>query len=145
MIPPSLRNIFQEVSEDCYKNNKNNYLNRNRHNGSLIRWSKQGVLLLNSILTVREGNPTSHKEKGWEILTDKIINFISLNKKNVVFLLWGNFAKKKEHLISLKNDHYVLKTSHPSPFSVKFGFKGSNHFSKTNNFLKRNNKKEIIW
>ncbi|WP_185858421.1 uracil-DNA glycosylase [Blattabacterium cuenoti] len=137
-FPPSLKNIFIEVN-NCFKNNSFH------SSGSLIPWAKQGVLLLNSILTVRKGNPGSHKKIGWEFFTDQIIQSISNKKKNIVFLLWGKYAKKKISLINLNQDHYVLTTSHPSTFSAHLGFFGSKHFLKTNNFLSSKGKKTIIW
>ncbi|WP_185851475.1 uracil-DNA glycosylase [Blattabacterium cuenoti] len=138
-FPPSLRNIFIEV---------NNSFNRKEllpSNGSLIGWAKQGVLLLNSILTVREGFPGSHKDKGWEIFTEKIIQIISNKKKNIVFLLWGKYAIKKASVINFYNEHYILKASHPSPFSANISFFGSKHFLKTNQFLHKKGKKTICW
>ncbi|WP_185873206.1 uracil-DNA glycosylase [Blattabacterium cuenoti] len=137
-FPPSLRNIFIEV-KNCF-----NY-KKFPTNGSLIRWAKQGVLLLNSILTVRNGMPGSHKNRGWEIFTNKMIHIISLKKTHIVFLLWGKYAHEKEHIICIKNNHYVLKTSHPSPFSSNLGFIGCKHFLKTNKFLYFHNKSIIKW
>ncbi|WP_185877794.1 uracil-DNA glycosylase [Blattabacterium cuenoti] len=137
-FPPSLKNIFIEIN-NCFNYKK--YPN----NGSLIRWAKQGVLLLNSILTVRNGIPKSHKNRGWEIFTNKIIHIISLKKKHIVFLLWGKYAHEKENLIFVKNDHYILKTSHPSPFSSHLGFIGCRHFLKTNKFLYTYKKPIIEW
>ncbi|WP_185871541.1 uracil-DNA glycosylase [Blattabacterium cuenoti] len=139
-FPPSLRNIFIEVN-NCSNSNKNFYPN----SGSLVFWAKQGVLLLNSILTVRKDYPMSHKNIGWEFFTDKIIRVISNFKKNIVFLLWGKYAQKKITLINSYHNHYVLKTSHPSPFSARKGFLGSKHFEKTNNFLRKIGKKTIFW
>ncbi|WP_185861163.1 uracil-DNA glycosylase [Blattabacterium cuenoti] len=138
-FPPSLRNIFTEVN-NCF-NQQNLYPN----SGSLIHWAKQGVLLLNSILTVRKGSPLSHKNIGWEFFTDQIIKIISNRKKNVVFLFWGKWAQEKIYLINSFHNHYILKTSHPSPFSAHMGFFGSRHFEKTNDFLKRIGKKTIFW
>lgn len=137
-IPPSLRNIFIEVN-NCFNNKET------PSNGSLVHWAIQGILLLNSILTVREGFPKSHKEIGWEVFTNRIIHFISENKKNVVFLLWGKHAKMKKKFINQLNDHYVLETSHPSPFSAYHGFFGSKHFIKTNIFLYEKGKCPIKW
>lgn len=134
-IPPSLKNIFKEI----YSNKKHFF----PISGNLINWAKQGVLLLNSILTVRSGKPKSHQNIGWEIFTDAVIKKIS-EKKNIVFLLWGEFAKKKERLINKKNN-YVLNSSHPSPFSAHLGFLGCNHFVMTNNFLKKNSISPIKW
>ncbi|WP_185863141.1 uracil-DNA glycosylase [Blattabacterium cuenoti] len=139
-FPPSLKNIFIEVN-NCLNLKKNLY----PVSGSLIRWAKQGVLLLNSILTVRKNCPLSHKNIGWEFFTDQIIQTISNRKKNIVFLLWGKYAQKKIPLINSHQHHYILKTSHPSPFSVHMGFFGSKHFEKTNSFLKKIGKKTICW
>lgn len=133
-IPPSLKNIFKELY-----NNKKIFFPKS---GNLINWARQGVLLLNSILTVRSGKAKSHQNLGWEIFTDTVIKKIS--KKKIVFLLWGEFAKKKEILINKKNN-YVLKSSHPSPFSAHLGFLGCDHFIKTNNFLFKNGISTIKW
>ena len=135
-IPPSLMNIYKELHRDLGLYIPNN--------GYLVKWAKQGVLLLNSVLTVQKDKPASHQGKGWEIFTDKIIE--ELNKKDtpIVFLLWGNFAKKKMELIT-NPKHLILTSSHPSPFSVKYGFEGCSHFSKANNFLKQNNINPIDW
>jgi len=135
-IPPSLQNIYKEINRDLGCKIPNN--------GYLLKWAKQGVLLLNSVLTVVKDTPASHQKKGWEIFTDQIIT--EINKKNtpVVFLLWGNFAKQKQVLIT-NPIHLVLTSSHPSPFSVNYGFKGCGHFSKTNSFLKQNNISPIDW
>ncbi len=135
-IPPSLMNIYKELKSDINKEIPKN--------GFLENWSSQGVLLLNNILTVRSGQPNSHKNLGWEKFTESTIHLISKRMKNLVFLLWGNDAQKKEKYIH-PNNHLVLKTVHPSPLSAYRGFFGSKHFSKTNNYLKKNNIKEIIW
>jgi uracil-DNA glycosylase len=109
-----------------------------------MKWAEQGVLLLNSVLTVQKDMPASHRGKGWEIFTDKIIEEIDKKEEPVVFLLWGNFAKSKESL--LKNPkHLVLKSAHPSPFSANHGFFGNNHFIKTNEYLKENGVEPIDW
>ncbi len=136
-IPPSLKNIYKEL--------KNNFSDFQYENGDLSYWSSQGVLLLNSILTVRKGLPGSHKDIGWEKFTDLVINIISKRKKNIVFLLWGSFAKSKMNLIENKNQHLILSSTHPSPFSAYNGFFGCNHFKKTNDYLKKNNDKIIKW
>ena len=112
--------------------------------GNLEKWAHQGVLLLNTILTVREKEAGSHKDIGWEDFTDSVISKLSLQKNGLVFLLWGAFAKKKSSLINTKK-HYLLKTTHPSPFSAYKGFLGCKHFSKTNNILIKNNQKPINW
>jgi uracil-DNA glycosylase len=135
--PPSLVNIFKEIQQD---------LNTSYPaNGDLMKWVNQGVLLLNSTLTVRKNNPGSHQNKGWEDFTDEIINIISLKKKNIVFLLWGNYAKKKSKLID-ENKHLILSSGHPSPLSANRGYWfGNNHFSKANQYFKENNIVEIKW
>ena len=136
-LPPSLKNIFKEISIDMDTTVRNN--------GDLIDWSKQGVLLLNSILTVEDGKPGSHSKIGWERFTDEVIRIISKEKSNIVFMLWGGFAKKKEKLI-FDNNHLILKTGHPSPLSANRGFWfGNKHFSRCNIFLKENNSNEIKW
>ena len=135
-IPPSLRNIFKELKSD---------LNHTVPiNGSLDSWAKQGVLLMNSTLTVREKKAGSHQKLGWEIFTDNVIKKISSKKEGIIFLLWGAFAQKKSILIDTKK-HHILTTSHPSPFSAYKGFLGCAHFSKTNNILLKNNQKPINW
>ena len=135
-IPPSLKNIYKELNRDlgCYIPN----------NGYLLKWARQGVLLLNSVLTVEKDKPASHQNKWWEIFTDRIIEMIDKKDTPVVFMLWGNFAKSKRALI--KNPkHLVLMSSHPSPFSVKYGFEGCSHFSKANEFLEKNGMEKIDW
>lgn len=135
-VPPSLKNIYKEINRDLGCKIPNN--------GYLLKWAKQGVLMLNSVLTVEKDKPASHQGKGWEIFTDEIIT--ELNKKDtpVVFLLWGNFAKQKVALIT-NPKHLILTSSHPSPFAVKYGFDGCSHFSKTNSFLIKNNMAPIDW
>ena len=135
-IPPSLKNIYKELNMElgCYIPN----------NGYLMKWATQGVLLLNSVLTVQKDMPASHRGKGWEIFTDKVIEEIDKKDEPVVFMLWGNFAKSKEAL--LKNPkHLVLKSAHPSPFSANHGFFGNNHFIKANEYLKKNGVEPIDW
>ena len=134
-MPPSLNNIYKELYND---------LGITRTDTDLSDWAKQGVLLLNSVLTVEKDKPASHKFIGWEQFTDEII--IKLNEKDspVVFILWGNFAKSKAKYIT-NPKHLIISSSHPSPFSVNYGFFGSRPFSKTNEFLKQNNLKEIKW
>ena len=134
--PPSLVNIFKEIESDLKINNHGK--------GDLTKWAKQGVLLLNATLTVRENTAGSHQNKGWEQFTDQIISTISEEKKDLVFLLWGKFAQKKTKLID-KNKHHILMSSHPSPLSSYRGFLGCKHFSECNNILKRENKTEINW
>ena len=134
-IPPSLRNIFKELEND---------LNIKRENTDLTDWAKQGILLLNTVLTVEKDKPFSHRNKGWEIFTDTII--LKLNEKNepIVFVLWGNAAKEKKKLIT-NNIHKIVESAHPSPLSYERGFKGSKPFSKINNYLTLQNTKEIDW
>jgi len=134
--PRSLKNIFQELCNDM----KIKYPKTN----NLTNWSRQGVFMLNCTLTVRENQPNSHKKLGWNIFTDRVIKKISDEKKNIVFLLWGEYAKKKEKIINTKK-HTILKTTHPSPLSFNKGFLGCRHFSKTNSILKKNKKKAINW
>ena len=135
-IPPSLKNIFIEL--------KNNYPEYEYSNGDLTRWANQGVLLLNSILTVRKSEPGSHTNIGWEKFTDFVIKNISSEKSNIVFLLWGKYAQSKSRLID-DNKHLILKSPHPSPFSAHKGFFKNFHFKKTNEYLLLNNIKEINW
>ncbi len=135
-LPPSLKNIFKELNSDLKI--------RIRENGNLSKWAEQGVLLLNSILTVRKGMAGSHKKKGWEIFTDNVIKEISKNKKGIIFILWGKYAEAKKDLID-KKKHYILQATHPSPLSAHRGFFGCKHFSKTNKILSKNNKKIINW
>lgn len=134
--PPSLVNIYKELHDDlgCYIPN----------HGNLEKWAKQGVLLLNSTLTVRENMANSHKDIGWSILTDEIIKKLNDREKPMVFILWGRYAQSKTRFISNKN-HLILKSPHPSPLSAYRGFFGSKPFSKTNNFLKNNSMEEIDW
>jgi len=134
--PPSLKNIFKELHADLNKSIP--------ISGDLTHWAKQGVLLLNSTLTVREGLPGSHQNKGWEQFTDAIISKVSQEKKQVVFLLWGKFAQSKIKLIN-QNKHHVLIAPHPSPLGAWRGWFGCRHFSKTNEYLKKHQKKEIVW
>ncbi|MFL9829562.1 uracil-DNA glycosylase [Flavobacterium sp. ST-87] len=136
-FPPSLQNIFREISTD---------LNVSMPaSGNLERWADQGVFLLNATLTVRQSEAGSHQGKGWEKFTDAVIKKISEESENVVFLLWGGFAQKKAALIDASK-HHILKSGHPSPLSANRGFWfGNKHFSKTNEYLKVNNKPEINW
>ena len=134
--PPSLKNILTELKNDININNLNN--------GDLSNWAKQGVLLLNSLLTVRENEPTSHQNIGWEKFTNHVIQLISDQKNNIVFLIWGKHAAEKIRYID-KAKHHILISSHPSPLSAYRGFFGSNHFSRTNNFLIEKNIKPINW
>ena len=135
--PPSLINIFKEIETDLgipYP-----------ESGNLIRWANQGVLLLNATLTVRAHQAGSHQKKGWEMFTDTVIKTISNEKENVVFLLWGGFAKQKAKLID-KNKHYILSTGHPSPLSANRGYWfGNKHFSKTNSQLEQAFQYAVAW
>lgn len=135
-VPPSLKNIFKELNSDlgCYIPN----------NGYLKSWADQGVLLLNTVLTVQAGNANSHKGKGWETFTDKIISVLNDRKDPVIFILWGNNAINKKKLIT-NPQHYILQSVHPSPLSANRGFFGSKPFSKTNEILKQLGKKPIDW
>lgn len=136
-IPPSLINIFKELETDLNVSFPSN--------GNLERWAKQGVLLLNATLTVRAHQAGSHQGKGWEKFTDAVINAISENKKDVVFMLWGGYAKKKGAKINTA-EHLVLNSGHPSPLSANRGYWfGNKHFSKTNDYLKKVNQSPIIW
>lgn len=135
-LPKSLQNIFKEIASDL-----NIALPKN---GNLERWAKQGVLLLNTVLTVEEGTPDSHSKIGWQKFTDKVLEIINEEKEHVVFLLWGKKAQDKGKLIDEKK-HLVLKSVHPSPLSVYRGFYGCKHFSKTNSYLVENGEKEIVW
>ena len=135
--PPSLNNIFKEISTDLES--------VTRTDGDLIDWSNQGVMLLNSVLTVESGLPGSHANRGWEIFTDNVIRKISDKKENIVFMLWGGYAKKKESLIR-NNNHLILKSGHPSPLSANKGYWfGNKHFSKCNDYLIKNNLSPIKW
>ena len=134
--PPSLQNIFKELEADLGIPFP--------EVNSLIPWAKEGVLLLNAVLTVQESHPASHKDKGWEIFTDEVIKILNKKETPIVFILWGNFARNKKKLITNPN-HYVIESAHPSPFSAYNGFFGSKPFSKTNEFLKSKGQKEINW
>lgn len=135
--PPSLQNIYKEIEDDL--GTKKDF-----KNGHLESWAKQGVFLLNAILTVVANSPASHREKGWERFTDFVIKTISSKHENVVFMLWGNFARSKKVLIDTTK-HLILEAPHPSPFSAYSGFFGSKHFSKCNEYLKMHGKQEIKW
>ena len=133
--PPSLNNIFKELESD---------LGIKKTNNDLTNWAKQGVLLLNSIMSVVKDTPLSHKEKGWEIFTDNIIKLLNEREQPIVFILWGGYARSKKKLITNKN-HYIVESVHPSPLSAYNGFFGSKPFSKTNNFLISKNIIPIDW
>lgn len=136
-FPPSLQNIFREIQNDLGKPFPGS--------GNLERWADQGVLLLNAVLTVRQGEANSHQGKGWEAFTDAVIQKVSDEKSDVVFMLWGGFAKKKGARVD-KLKHLVLETGHPSPLSANKGhWFGNKHFSKANEFLSQKGKQEIVW
>ena len=134
--PPSLQNIYKEIGQDLGLPIPNH--------GNLEAWSKQGVLLLNAVLSVNAGEPASHKAAGWENFTNAVIYHLSQQRKNLVFLLWGRFAQEKELLID-SNKHLILKAAHPSPFSAYQGFFGCKHFSKTNDYLVSKSISPIDW
>jgi len=136
-IPPSLRNIYKELSTDLPGFATPNH-------GNLTEWAEQGVLLLNASLTVRAGTPGSHQKKGWEEFTDQVIKTISDKKQGIIFILWGAFAHAKAELID-KTKHHIIKSPHPSPFSADRGFFGSRPFSKTNEILIKEGKPPIVW
>ncbi len=135
-IPPSLKNIYKELADDTACSMP--------LNGDLTKWAKEGVLLINSVLTVEKGLAHSHKNKGWEIFTDSVIKKLSEEKENIVFVLWGGPSQKKEILID-ERKHLVLKAPHPSPLSSYRGFFKSKPFSKTNEYLRLHKIKEIDW
>ncbi len=135
--PPSMVNILKEINDDLGKKSI-------CEDGDLTSWAKQGVMLLNTILTVEEGKPKSHHNLGWEIFTDNIIKYISDNKENVIFILWGSPAIAKTKLIN-KSKHHILTAPHPSPLSSYRGFFGCKHFSKTNEILTNLKKEPINW
>ncbi len=134
-IPKSLINIFKELNDDLGINNQN---------GNLQNWANQGVLLLNSVLTVEQGHPNSHQGKGWEIFTDKVIAVVNALERPVVFVLWGAYAQKKGAMIDASR-HLVIRSPHPSPLSAYRGFLGSRPFSKINHFLAQHGQVEINW
>lgn len=135
-VPPSLQNIYKELQSDlgCYIPN----------NGFLEKWAKQGVLMLNAVLTVQAGTPNSHKGLGWEMFTDKVIEILNHRETPVVFILWGNFAQQKQQLIT-SSRHFIIKSPHPSPFSANRGFFGSRPFSRANAILRELGMEEIDW
>ena len=134
--PPSLVNIYKELQEDIGFHIPTH--------GHLAHWAEQGVLMLNSVLTVRANQPASHRNKGWEEFTDKAIQQASAHKERLVFLLWGKYAQDKSHLIDTSK-HLILKAAHPSPYSAAAGFFGCKHFSKTNAFLQEHGLEPIDW
>ncbi|MCY4780875.1 uracil-DNA glycosylase [Sphingobacterium sp. UT-1RO-CII-1] len=136
-LPPSLRNIYTELENDI-----RGFI-RPKH-GDLTKWAQQGVLLLNTVLTVREHQAGSHQNRGWEQFTDAVIEAVSRDLEHVVFVLWGSYAQKKEKLID-KTKHLILKSVHPSPLSAYRGFFGCRHFSLANNYLEMSGKKGVDW
>ena len=135
--PQSLQNIYKEIFDDLGIDNRGS-------GGNLTGWAKQGVLLLNAIMSVRAGQPGSHSELGWQIFTDHVISLLNQRETPLVFMLWGNFAKSKQSLITNPN-HLVLTAAHPSPRSAYAGFFGCKHFSKANNFLTAHGVQPIDW
>lgn len=136
-VPPSLVNIYKEIERDLH-------VKMDFSNGFVMKWVKQGVLLLNTVLTVEEGKANSHKGMGWEIFTDHVIELLNKQNQPIVFLLWGSNAASKKKLLNNPN-HLVLTSSHPSPLSVYRGFDGCSHFSKCNRFLVEHNSSAIDW
>lgn len=134
--PPSLKNIFKELESDLGI--------QFPEANSLKPWAKEGVLLLNAVLTVEEHMPTSHKDKGWETFTDNVIRILNTKKEPIVFILWGSYARNKKELIT-NPKHLIIESPHPSPFSARTGFFGSKPFSKANEYLKSQGIKEINW
>ena len=134
--PPSLANIFKELKDDLGYPIPST--------GSLIPWTEQGILLLNSVLTVEKDKAASHSNHGWERFTDKVISLVNEKKTPVVFILWGSYARSKKSLIT-NPLHLIIESTHPSPFSAYNGFFGSRPFSKTNQFLQKNNLNPIDW
>lgn len=136
-VPPSLKNIYKEIEAEFG-------IKKDFTNGNLEGWTKQGVFLLNSVLTVVENTPASHQKKGWEGFTDYAIESLSKEREGLVFMLWGNFAKSKASIID-ESKHLILTAPHPSPFSVHTGFFGCNHFRLCNEYLVKNGEKEVKW
>ncbi|PRZ11579.1 uracil-DNA glycosylase [Laceyella sediminis] len=134
--PPSLKNIFKELHDDVGCEIPNH--------GYLVKWAEQGVLMLNTVLTVRESKPNSHKGKGWENFTDQVIKALNEREQPVVFLLWGRHAQEKKNLITNER-HHIIESAHPSPFAARKGFFGTKPFSKANQLLKEMGRKEIDW
>lgn len=134
-MPPSLQNMFKELYND---------LGIKRTKSDLTDWAKEGVLLLNSIMTVVKDKPLSHKDRGWEIFTDTVISKLNDREDPVIFVLWGSFARSKKELIT-NTRHKIIESVHPSPLSANRGFFGSKPYSKVNNYLKQMNKQEIKW
>jgi len=137
-LPPSLQNIFKEIESDC------RHVVSAKRSGDLSRWAEQGVLLLNATLTVRAHTAGSHQDRGWERFTDAVIHTLSEKRENLVFILWGNYAKAKGAHID-RSKHLVLEAPHPSPLSAHSGFFGCKHFSKTNEYLTAHGETPIDW
>ncbi|MDX8363636.1 uracil-DNA glycosylase [Cytobacillus sp. IB215665] len=135
-VPPSLKNIYKELHNDIGCTIPNH--------GYLLKWTQEGVLLLNTTLTVRKGQPSSHRGLGWELFTDKVIEVLNEREKPVIFILWGRHAQEKQKLVS-NSYHYIIESPHPSPFSANRGFFGSNPFSKANSYLRQIGSEEIDW
>ncbi len=135
-FPPSLQNIYKEIESDIG--------HKSITNGDLTDWARQGVLLLNSTLTVRAHDAASHAGHGWEQFTDAVINAVAKNKKHIVYMLWGSFAQKKAEIVN-KNENLVLTSAHPSPLSAYRGFFGNHHFSRANEYLVQNGESPINW
>ena len=136
-LPPSLKNIYKEIYDDLK-------IEKDYSDGNLLNWVKQGVMLLNTGLTVEKDKPNSHKDLGWHKFTDAVIQKLNEREEPIVFILWGNNARAKKQYITNKK-HLVIESAHPSPFSANNGFFGSKPFSKTNNFLELNGKRKINW
>lgn len=136
-LPPSLKNIYKEIESEFN-------IEMDKSNGELIPWVNQGVMLLNSVLTVEKSSPASHKNRGWEQFTDAVIKALSDNFEHKVFMLWGNYAIAKKELID-KNKHLILTSAHPSPYSANNGFFGNNHFKKANEYLVSHHLTPINW
>jgi uracil-DNA glycosylase len=142
-VPPSLQNIYKEIAAELYDG-----VYPNMKSPDLTRWAEQGVLMINATLTVKSGVANSHKDIGWEGFTNQVIHLVAQKRKSVVFLLWGNFARKKKAIIEkyiTSNNHLVLESAHPSPFSANNGFFGNNQFKDTNVFLVKHGYEAIIW
>jgi uracil-DNA glycosylase len=139
-VPPSLRNIYKEIRRDLVVGGDE----ASFESGELFRWSQQGVLLLNSVLTVEHGEAGSHRGQGWEKFTDAVIRCLVEQRRGLVFLLWGAYAQKKASFVD-ESEHCVLKAPHPSPLSAHRGFLGCSHFSKANLYMKKNGNTEINW
>jgi uracil-DNA glycosylase len=135
-IPPSLQNIYKELASDCGISEAKS--------GCLVPWAKQGVLLINTVLTVNDSHPNSHKNKGWEIFTDHVLEKMNAHPSPIVFVLWGKNAQEKEKFITNKK-HCIIKGAHPSPLSAYRGFFNSRPFSRINTFLEENHRKPIDW